>query len=84
MASRRVWVHENQPWVQTRFTTRRINPQRQRRPLPATAPLKKTPPSNRCSQGFNKTCPTSPPEARAEIARLRAALQTLSDPETKP
>ena len=33
---------------------------------------------------LQKNGPDLSPEARAELARLRAALQTLSDPETKP
>jgi hypothetical protein len=33
---------------------------------------------------LQKNVPDLSPEARAELARLRAALQTLSDPETKP
>ncbi len=33
---------------------------------------------------LQQNVPDLSPEARAEIARLRAALQTLSDPETKP
>ena len=32
---------------------------------------------------LQKNVPDLSPEARAELARLRAALQTLSDPETK-
>jgi hypothetical protein len=32
---------------------------------------------------LQQNVPDLSPEARAELARLRAALQTLSDPETK-